>query len=454
MNGMNLFVTESPYSAQDTARRARFLITLSGRAIQFSIALLVLLAVLLLRDFSLPLLAVTFLSLLYIPTSIVARRMAERGKPDTGGYVFLLLILLIVPANALLIDGFYPILVPGYLLAIATAGLILRPGESILVAVVSAILFIAAQVIDSAGIARAQLPEPVSTIAVTAIISMAFIFVAFINRTATDNLRRALDEATYDLFQANRKLSQASEMKSQFTARTSHELRTPLSSMIVFTDLALREAYGPINGKMRHALTHVLTSARHLRSIINDILDLSKIEAGQLEISEESFPLSNLVEAVDGGSGGLAQEKGLRWSVTTSPDMPPYLIGDEGRLAQILVNLAGNAVKFTEKGEVEVRLERTDGDRWQMVVRDTGPGIPEDQFEMVFQAYRQLDSTASGSKIKGTGLGLAITRHLVRMMDGDLSLESELGRGSTFTVKLPLRVGSPTQIEAEPVPAL
>jgi signal transduction histidine kinase len=138
----------------------------------------------------------------------------------------------------------------------------------------------------------------------------------------------------------------------------------------------------------------------------------------------------------------MAADKGLKWSIAVTPDMPHEFRGDKSRLEQILLNLTGNALKYTEKGSVSVSIDRIGSDRWRAEVRDTGVGIPEDQFESIFEAYRQLNGTASPSKVKGTGLGLAITRHLVRLMGGTILVESTLGKGSTFTVELPLRTGS------------
>jgi signal transduction histidine kinase len=228
-------------------------------------------------------------------------------------------------------------------------------------------------------------------------------------------------------------------MKSQFTARTSHELRTPLSAIIAFTDLALHDSYGVLGDKLRESLTHVFTSARHLKDVINDLLDLSKIEAGQLDIVDQPFPLARVVSTVESSAAAVAAEKGLRWDLFVDPKMPAMLKGDASRIDQVVVNLAGNAVKFTDKGEVTVRIEPAGSDRWQIRVRDTGAGIPEDQFESIFEAYRQLTNGSANTKTKGTGLGLAITRHLVRLMGGTIRVESTLGKGSTFTVELPLR---------------
>jgi signal transduction histidine kinase len=448
---VNPFSTRSPYEEVEDARRARLVAALCTRTVLLSVPLVILMVVLLALHYSPTILAAAIFCFAITPVSIVNRWLTQQGKHDLAAHIQLSTLLLAISGSALLIDGFFPILTPGYLVIIVNAGTVLRPKASFGMTGIVALMFLAAQILHASGVPTASLPAPLSTAAVTIMVISTFAFVANTGRLATRDLRRALDEATFKLVHANRKLVEASEMKSQFTARTSHELRTPLSSMIVFTELALREAYGPINAKLRTALTHVLMSARRLKAIINDILDISKIEAGQLEIVEVSFPLSHLVEAAQSASGGLAQEKGLRWSMSVSPDMPPYLLGDEGRLAQILVNLTTNAVKFTERGKVEVRLETHGHDRWRMAVHDTGPGIPEDQFETVFQGYRQLDSTAHGSKIMGTGLGLAITRYLARMMGGSVILESELGKGSTFTVELPLKVGEPVHDILQPV---
>jgi signal transduction histidine kinase len=233
-------------------------------------------------------------------------------------------------------------------------------------------------------------------------------------------------------------------MKSQFTARTSHELRTPLSALIVFTDLALRGAYGPLNDKLETALEHVITSARHLKTIINDILDLSKIEAGEFEIDEECVDVGTLVKAAEAVCHEASEEKGLECSIELAPDMPAHILGDESRLTQILLNLVGNAIKFTQEGSVEIYIGPHSEDQWCFMVRDTGPGIPEDQFEAIFHAYRQLNGE---NQTEGTGLGLAITRHLVIKMGGEISVRSELGKGSTFEVVLPLEIRLPDSKE-------
>jgi signal transduction histidine kinase len=270
------------------------------------------------------------------------------------------------------------------------------------------------------------------------VIVITFVFSVFINNLSTRDLRRSLDEATYDLIRLNKEVREASDRKSQFTARTSHELRTPLSAIIVFADLTLREAYGPLSDKLRNAQQHIVNSARHLKRIINDLLDLSKIEAGEFEIDQAPYAIQDIVDVLESACSPIAVEKDLTWSIEVDPSMPAMLEGDGERIAQIAVNLAGNAVKFTEEGQVQVTLEPVDKDTWHIVVSDSGPGIPEDQHEKVFEAFRSLDKSGSKSVAASTGLGLAIARNLAAMMGGDISLQSELGVGSTFEVCLPL----------------
>jgi signal transduction histidine kinase len=418
----------------------RMVIAVCNASILFSIPLIVVLTIMMFPQFS-PAMAIVYaLCVGLIPINLIAKRIAISGFPDIGSYVFILYFLLLLAINSVLMDGISMMLVPGYVLLLVVAGMILPPTRGYIMAGLASVIFLVVTIILTYVEPPVSLPLPAIELIITFLGVMTFIFVVFINQLTTQDLRKALDNATYDLVEMNKKLELASEMKSQFTARTSHELRTPLSAIIVFSDLALRDAYGPLNEKLRNALEHVSNSARHLKTVINDILDLSKIEAGGLGIFDEPFELMDLVHTVESSCLQIAEEKNISSSIRVSPKMPERLSGDIDRLAQILLNLTGNAIKFTEEGEVEVRIEPHGTSKWRMIVRDTGPGIPEDQFATIFKAYRQLDRTASPSKVKGTGLGLAIASSLVQMMGGDIEVESELGVGTTFTVTLPLRL--------------
>lgn len=440
MNLMNPFKTQSPYEEIETARRGRLVIAVCNAGILFSIPLVVVLTIVMLPQFSPYLALVSALCVGIIPINFIAKRIAMSGKPDFGSYVFIVYFLLLLAINSVVLDGISLMLIPGYLLLIVVTGMILPPARSYVIVALASSMYLVVTIILRYFEPPVSLPLPGIELMLTFLGVLTFIFVVFINQLTTRDLRKALDSATYDLVEMNKELELASEMKSQFTARTSHELRTPLSAIIVFSDLALRDAYGPLNEKLRNALEHVSNSARHLKTVINDILDLSKIEAGEIEIFDEPFELMDLVQTLESTCLQIAEDKNLSSSIWVSPKMPERLIGDDDRLAQVLVNLTANAIKFTEEGEVEVRIEPHGTSNWRVIVRDTGPGIPEGQFATIFKAYRQLDRTASPSKVKGTGLGLAIASNLVQIMGGDIEVESELGVGSTFTVILPLRL--------------
>jgi signal transduction histidine kinase len=234
------------------------------------------------------------------------------------------------------------------------------------------------------------------------------------------------------LSQTNASLERASEAKSRFLANVSHELRTPMTAILGFTDALLAGVDGPLNDEQKDSLGWVQRGGQDLLGLINEILDLSKIEAGKLTIDAEPFDPREVVEAVVAQHRSLAAQKGLRlaWRDEATP---VAVVLDRQRVRQILVNLIGNATKFTDTGEVEVEAGRAADGGLRVAVRDTGPGISPEQQEVIFEEFHQAQGTAPG-----TGLGLSISRLLARAMGGDITLESEVGRGSVFTVVLPL----------------
>jgi signal transduction histidine kinase len=234
-----------------------------------------------------------------------------------------------------------------------------------------------------------------------------------------------------------RQLAVASQHKSQFLANMSHELRTPLNAVLGYTELILDETFGDVPEPIRDSLERARNSGQHLLGLINDVLDLSKIEAGQLTLSLADYAMEEVTHAVATNVESLAAEKKLALRVTVPPDLPPGR-GDSRRIAQVLLNLVGNAIKFTETGEVRVEVTVSDG-TFVVSVADTGPGISEADQAKIFEEFQQADSSSTRKK-GGTGLGLAIAKRIVEMHGGRIWVESALGRGSTFRFALPVRV--------------
>jgi PAS domain S-box-containing protein len=247
----------------------------------------------------------------------------------------------------------------------------------------------------------------------------------------------ALIEANEELALARKQAEQATRLKSEFLATMSHELRTPLNAIIGYTEIQLAGMAGDLNTEQHDYQERVLANAEHLLGLINDVLDLSKIEAGRMELLEKPFTLRDWLDDIVAQNRILAEEKGIQFSAELDPQLPPSLIGDSARLKQIVINLLSNAIKFTDHGSVKIDVSVNDPATWRIVVSDTGMGIPVHAQETIFEEFRQVDGTARRQH-GGTGLGLAIVRKLVLMMGGNIRLKSEIDKGSTFTVVVPL----------------
>jgi signal transduction histidine kinase len=248
-----------------------------------------------------------------------------------------------------------------------------------------------------------------------------------------------------EIEQKGRELEVASRHKSQFLANMSHELRTPLNAILGYTELIVDRIYGEVPEKISEVLERVQKSGRHLLGLINDVLDLSKIEAGQLTLGVNDYSFGDVVQAVVSAVESLAAEKKLRMTVDLAAGLP-IGHGDERRITQVLLNLVGNAIKFTEKGEVAVRVANSGGE-FVVSVADTGPGIAEADRQKIFEEFQQVDSSSTRTK-GGTGLGLAIAKRIVELHGGRIWVESTLGKGSTFFFSVPVRTG-PTVLKEE-----
>jgi signal transduction histidine kinase len=240
-----------------------------------------------------------------------------------------------------------------------------------------------------------------------------------------------------EIGEKSRQLEVASQHKSQFLANMSHELRTPLNAILGYTELILDNIYGEVPDKARVTLERIQNNGRHLLGLINDVLDLSKIEAGQLSLSLTDYSIKDVVHNVYGAVESLATAKNLALKVELPTDLPPAR-GDERRLTQVLLNLVGNAIKFTDTGGVAIKTSTADG-TLTVAVHDTGPGISEADQGKIFEEFQQADSSSTKQK-GGTGLGLAIAKRIIEMHGGRLWVESELGHGSTFSFTVPVKV--------------
>jgi signal transduction histidine kinase len=213
--------------------------------------------------------------------------------------------------------------------------------------------------------------------------------------------------------------------------------------------MLIESVYGQINEKQKNVSTRIMTNTQRLLDIVSDLLDQTQIEAGKLNIRVVPCRPAELLDNLYGIMEKLASDKGIAFSTELDQSMPPVMMGDPQRLQQIMINLANNAVKFTDQGSVRVKVHPCDdGKNWQIQVIDTGKGIPEDATESIFEAFRQLESVSTREQ-GGFGLGLSIVKQLIELMEGKITVESEVEKGSTFTVTLPLIVSEVTMSQSQ-----
>ena len=256
--------------------------------------------------------------------------------------------------------------------------------------------------------------------------------------TQIDANHQELCETLEELMEARDAANAASIAKSQFLANMSHEIRTPLNGVLAMAEVMDR---GDLSDSQRERLDVVRQSGEQLLAVLNDVLDLSKIEAGKLELAEQDFDIERVAQSVRDGFSALAQEKGLAFTVEVTPEARGVWRGDADRLRQIFANLVSNAVKFTAEGHVAARFETADAGGLRLSIADSGIGIPQDKILTLFEKFTQADSSTT-RQYGGTGLGLAICRELAQLMGGQISVMSEEGQGSTFIVELPFPRGS------------
>ncbi|HSM70650.1 MAG TPA: ATP-binding protein [Anaerolineales bacterium] len=231
--------------------------------------------------------------------------------------------------------------------------------------------------------------------------------------------------------------AEVERLKSTFVAIVSHELRTPLNAILGYAEMFKEAVYGPMNDKQVNMAERIINNTRRLLGLINDLLDQAQMEAGKLTIDLGPVKPSELLDTMHGLMDKTATDKNLRLTSEIDDSLPETLIADGERLQQILVNLISNAIKFTDLGEVSVRLFRSDFAKWGIEVTDTGRGIPAAELPHIFETFRQIEGTATRTK-GGFGLGLAIVKQLVNLMNGDIKVSSAIDNGTTFSITLPL----------------
>ena len=239
----------------------------------------------------------------------------------------------------------------------------------------------------------------------------------------------------------------------------SHELRTPLNSLLILSKLLAENPEQNLTDKQIEFASTIHTAGADLLSLISDILDLTKVEAGKMEITPGPIELANICEYVERAFGSVAEQKGLELKIATAPGAPATIFSDEQRLQQVLRNLLSNAFKFTDAGEVSVEVAATDERAWDgrpytisITVRDSGIGIAEDKLLLIFESFQQADGTTS-RRYGGTGLGLSISREIMRVLGGEIRVRSTPGEGSAFELLLPTYVEPPPAADDEPPPA-
>lgn len=226
-------------------------------------------------------------------------------------------------------------------------------------------------------------------------------------------------------------------MKSAFVSMVSHELRTPLNAILGYVEMMLAAVVGPLTERQRKIMERMFANSQQLLNIVNDLLSQAQIEAGKLSLNYTNFSPAQLLYEVNEVMAGFARAKQLELIVCSPEGLPESIYGDQQRLQQILINLVNNAIKFTDQGSITLNLQQPDNDHWALEVIDTGVGIPADEQRRIFEPFRQVNTTDSRSA-KGVGLGLAIVKELVTLMKGEIHLDSKVGKGSQFTVVLPL----------------
>ncbi len=355
--------------------------------------------------------------------------------------------------------------IPIFMFVILLVALVMARNGILTVSFVAAVLFVICVLITSSSLNGPEPADLSSTIVTSIILISAEGLVLYRLRVEfdarLDAMRELIIQAETAKQQAeearqqaeiNRKRAEESDKaKSQFLANMSHELRTPLNAIIGYDEAMLGGLAGEFAPQQSKLLGHIQYNSRRLLGLINDILDLSKVESGSLQVFLSPMSPQKIIRETVESLRSLADEKKIYLDMKFSDDVPEVVLGDANKLQQIVANLLSNSIKFTERGGVTVEVDTLDASNWQIHVRDTGIGMPTNAVNYIFEPFQQVDGTER-RKYKGTGLGLAITKRLVERLGGSIKVDTTLGEGSTFTIRLP-RAQIPGDVADEAQPA-
>ncbi|MBX3061563.1 MAG: ATP-binding protein [Anaerolineae bacterium] len=344
--------------------------------------------------------------------------------------------------------------IPIYVLTVIIAGLVLPRTQILRVAGASTLA--CSLIVLSVSTSANPLPSLDVATAITSAVLLVMASGVFIRvlRVEFDYrlnvMAQAIEQAETARAQAEtqrQRAELADRAKSQFLANMSHELRTPLNAIIGYDEAMIGGMVGEFTPEQKTLLGHIQFNSRRLLALIDDVLDLAKIESGSLQVFLAPMSPRKVIGELIDNMQALAQKQSISLKVNIAEDVPEVILSDSKKLQQILTNLVGNAVKFTSEGGVTVNVDSRDNSTWRIRVTDTGIGMPPDAASYIFEPFRQVDGTNT-RKYKGTGLGLAITKRLVDSLSGSVSVESELGKGSTFTIVLP-RAKIPEKVDTQ-----
>lgn len=383
----------------------------------------------------------TFLMLL---TSFYSAYLITKEKITEAGWS-LVITLMIGSAGVTIMEGYWGILpMPSYMFTVLLAALVLPLKALNRVGVANTLLFIIIAIIQD----NTDLKNYVSDFAATVPISEFVIYITNIIflvlvetlllrqiKVEFDNRLASMQQSIVVADEARAEAVDANQAKSRFFANMTHELRTPLNAIIGYAELMLNGIGGEFSDTQLRFPRHIHSNGRRLLSLVNDVLDLARIESGRLEFKMEMIESKKLVEDVVHSMQSLAERKGIELGYTLAENAPPRVYCDANKTQQIIINLVGNALKFTEEGSVNIKLGMKGQYNWTLEIKDTGLGIPKENLENIFEMFEQVEGTEHTHE--GTGLGLNISRELVTRMGGMITVDSEIGKGSTFTVIFP-----------------